>query len=206
MIVQTITQDLFAASINDVYYAALDDPTEGLNAVTLQQLVTHICTTYAQISQPDLNNNVTNFNQGIDPNLPLAVNTCKQEKCQTFAQDAGVPISQEMMVTTGTKHALNSGNMMLPWQEWKRCPLLDHTWNNWKDHWTAAFAEMHNINLMTSGDLAFANQAAAQKIDQAEKMAALVGNLVNTSIQKNNTIDKLVATNQQQAKIIANLT
>ncbi len=41
MIVHTITWDQFAASIDDVYYAALDDPTEGLNAVTLQQLVTH---------------------------------------------------------------------------------------------------------------------------------------------------------------------
>ena len=37
-------------------------------------------------------------------------------------------------------------------------------------------------------------------------MAALLDNLANTSIQKNNKIDKLVATNQQQAKIIADLT
>jgi hypothetical protein len=37
-------------------------------------------------------------------------------------------------------------------------------------------------------------------------MAALLDNLANASIQKNNTIDKLVVTNQQQAKIIANLT
>jgi hypothetical protein len=50
MIVHTITRDQFAASIDDVYYAALDDPTEGLNNVTLQQLITHIHTTYAQIS------------------------------------------------------------------------------------------------------------------------------------------------------------
>jgi hypothetical protein len=62
MIIHTITWDQFAASIDNVYYTALDDPTEGLNAVTLRQLVTHICTTHTQISQPDLNNNITNFN------------------------------------------------------------------------------------------------------------------------------------------------
>jgi hypothetical protein len=77
-----------------------------------------------------------------------------------------------MMVMTGTKHALNCGKMMLPWQEWKHHPLLDHTWINWKDHWMAAFADMGNINCMTSGNLSFANQAAAQEIVQAEKMAA----------------------------------
>jgi hypothetical protein len=65
--------------------------------------------------------------------------------------------------------------------------------------------EMRDINRMTSGDSAFANQAAAQEIVQAEKMAAL-DNLANASIQKNNTIDKLVAANQQQAKNFANLT
>jgi hypothetical protein len=83
-----------------------------------------------QIRQPDLDNNITDFNQGINPNLPLTGYMCKQEKCQAFAQDSGVPISEEMMVTTGTKHALNCGNMTLAWQEWKHCPLLNHTWNN----------------------------------------------------------------------------
>jgi hypothetical protein len=52
---------------------------------------------------------------------------------------------------------------MLAWEEWKHCPLLDHTWNSWKDYWTAAFAEMSN-NCMTSGNSAFANQAAVQDI------------------------------------------
>jgi hypothetical protein len=115
MIVHTITRHQFMASIDDVYYAALDDTTEGLNAVTLHQLVIHICTTYVQISQPDLNNNFTDFNQGINPKLLLSIYMRKQGKCQTFAQDAGVPISKERMMPTGTKHALNCGNMMLAW-------------------------------------------------------------------------------------------
>jgi hypothetical protein len=65
---------------------------------------------------------------------------------------------------------------------------------------------MRDINHMTSGNLAFANQATAQEIFQAEKMAALLDNLANVFIQKNDMIVKLVATNQQQAKIIANIT
>jgi hypothetical protein len=42
MIVHTITLNLFAASIGDVFYATLNDLTEGLNTVTLRQLLTHI--------------------------------------------------------------------------------------------------------------------------------------------------------------------
>jgi hypothetical protein len=89
----------------------------------------------------------------------------------------GVPISEEMIVMTDTKHALNCGNMTLTWQKWKRCPLLDHAWNNWKDHWMAAFAEMRNIGRMTSSNSAFANQAAPQEIIQAEKNGCIAGQL-----------------------------
>ncbi len=35
MIVHTVTRNQFTASINDIYYTTLDDPTEGLNTVTL---------------------------------------------------------------------------------------------------------------------------------------------------------------------------
>ncbi len=48
--VLTITRNQFAAAINDVYYAVLDDPTKGLNPVDLHTLVMHILNTYAQIS------------------------------------------------------------------------------------------------------------------------------------------------------------
>ena len=101
-LVLSITRDQFAAAINDVYYAVLNDPIEGLNGVDLRTLTTHILTTYAQISQPDMDNNMYEFNLGMDPILPLAIYTRKQEKCKVFATDAGVPISNATMVTTGT--------------------------------------------------------------------------------------------------------
>ena len=75
--VLTITRDQFVATIDDVYYVVLDDPTKGLNADDLPTLVMHILNTYAQISQPDLDDNMTNFHSGINLGLPLAVYTRK---------------------------------------------------------------------------------------------------------------------------------
>jgi hypothetical protein len=72
LVVAAITRYQFAAAIDDVYYAALDDPIEGLNAVRLCELVAHICTTYSTISQPDIDNNMVDFHTGIDTQLPLA--------------------------------------------------------------------------------------------------------------------------------------
>jgi hypothetical protein len=143
----TITCNQFAAAINNIYYTVLDNPTKGLNAVNLCTLVIHILNTYTQISQPDPDDNMTNFHSGIDSGLPLAIYMRKQEKCQVFATNAGVPISGKTMITTGIKHTLACGNMTLAWRKWKRCPIIEHTWPNWKAHWTAAFAEMHNIKI-----------------------------------------------------------
>jgi hypothetical protein len=128
--VLTITRDQFAAAINNVYYVILDDPTENLNAIDLRTLVMHILNTYAQISQPDLDDNMTNFPSGIDSGLSLAIYTMKQEKCQVFTVDAGVPISHRTMIITSTKHALACSNMMLAWCKWKCCPIIDYTWPN----------------------------------------------------------------------------
>jgi hypothetical protein len=202
LVVASITWDQFAAAIDDVYYAALDDPTKGLNAVTLHDLVAHICTTYATILQPDIDDNVVEFHAGIDAHLPLAVYTCKQEKCQTFALDAGIPISEAAMVSTGTKAAIDCGGMELAWREWKRCPLINQTWNTWKTHWTAAFAESRNITRMTAGKQAFANQAITDA-EQAARMVTSLNNLANAAIQKNDTIEKLVAANERLAKALA---
>jgi hypothetical protein len=87
-----------------------------------------ILTTYAQISQPDLDDNMTNFHSSINWGLPIY--TRKQEKCQVFAANVRVPISDKTMITTGTKHTLAWGNKTFAWREWKRCPLPNYTWPN----------------------------------------------------------------------------
>jgi hypothetical protein len=179
-------------------------PPKCFNTIDLRTLVMHILNTYAQISQPDLDDNITDFHSGIDSGLPLAVYTRKQEKCQLFATNTWVPISDKTRVTTGTKHALACGNMTLAWHKWKRCPIINPTWPNWKARWTAAFAEMRDINCMTAGETTFgANQAT--KLIQAQQMASSLDNLANMTIQKNTTIKNLVITNATFTKAITNI-
>ena len=86
-----IIRDQCASAINDIYYAVLDDPTEGLNGVDLRTLVQHILTTYAQISQLDLDDYMTKFNTDIDLGLPLAVCMQKHKKCQASMPESLSP-------------------------------------------------------------------------------------------------------------------
>ena len=63
---------------------------------------------------------------------------------------------------------------------------------------------MRDISRMTTGDMTFgANQAA--EIEQAQQMATLLDNLANASIQKNTTIENLVATNAALTRSIQDI-
>jgi hypothetical protein len=91
--------------------------------------------------------------------------------------------------------------MTMAWCKWNRCTIANHTWPNWKTHWTSAFAEMHNINCMTAGEAVFGANKAEEK-RQACQITVLLDNLANGLIQKNVTIDNLIASNRQLAQAI----
>jgi hypothetical protein len=58
----------------------------------------------------------------------------------------------------------------------------------------AAFAEMRDINPITAGEAVFGANAAEEE-HQACQITALLDNLANALMQKNVTIDSLVASN-----------
>eukprot|EP00970_Alexandrium_tamarense_P011559 scaffold2534_cov176-Alexandrium_tamarense.AAC.1 len=118
--VRRIAVNLVAAAIEPVYYAELDDPDEGLNAVSVRELLQFIRERYCQIDQSEIDKNMEIFYEGMDPSVPLSVYIRKQEECQDFALDAKVPISDQTMITTATKHALQCGDYTEAWKEWNR--------------------------------------------------------------------------------------
>jgi hypothetical protein len=63
--------------------------------------------------------------------------------------------------------------------------------------------ETPDITRMIATNSAFANQAATDA-EQATKMATSLDNLANSTIQKNDTVEKLVTANEKLAKALAN--
>jgi hypothetical protein len=63
---------------------------------------------------------------------------------------------------------------------------------------------MHNINCMMAGESAFGANTAEEE-EQAHQIALSLNNLANASIQKNSTIDSLVATNAQLMQALADM-
>ena len=185
-----ITVNIGAAAFEKFVYAELDDVDEGLNGVDLRSLYDHVMDRFASISQHEIDANLAEFNEGIDPSLTLAVYTRKQEKCQEIAADAEVPITEATMVTTGTKHAVATGGLEQEWKTW-HTTAQPKTWLNWKTFWTAAFKGKRELIKLTGS--AFNNMAnSAHEAELGDKMVDSLDRLANAAVQKTNDIERLV--------------
>ena len=200
--VRRIAVNLVAAAVEPVYYAELDDPDEGLNAVSVRELLQFIRERYCQIDQSEIDKNMETFYEGMDPSLPLSVYIRKQEECQDFANDAKVPISDQTMITTATKHALQCGDYTEAWKEWNRGTDAQKTWRDWKTHWTRAFNENRAIQRLT-GNSFRAN--ATIETELSDQLVTSLDNLAYAAVQKNDTIEKFIETIKQQQDTIHKL-
>ena len=63
---------------------------------------------------------------------------------------------------------------------------------------------MHDISRMTTGKTTFGTNQAAE-LEQAQQIATSLDNLATKSIQKNTTIDSLVASNAALSKAIQDI-
>ena len=82
---------------------------------------------FAKISQTEIDANVTRFNKGIYPTLTLAVYMRKQEICQEPASNSGLSISEETMITMGTKNSVATGGMEVAWRKWMHTIALNRS-------------------------------------------------------------------------------
>jgi hypothetical protein len=200
--IRRIAVNLVAAAIEAVYYAELNDPDEGLNAVSVRDLLQFIRERYCQIDQSEIDKNMEAFHKGMDPSVPLSVYTRKQEECQDFANDAKVPISDQTMITTATKHALQCVDYTEAWKEWNRGTKAQKTWKDWKTHWTRAFTENRAIQRLTGGSF---RAYATIEAELSNQLVTSLNNLAYTAVQKNDTIEKFIETIKQQQDTIHKL-
>ena len=190
-----------AAALEPFIYAELDGPDEGLDDVEIGDLYTHIMDCFATISQTEIDANLKEFNEGIDPSRTLAVYTRKQELCHEVASDAHVEITEATMVTTATKHAVAAGGMDEAWKAWMRTAIVNRTWAAWKTHWTAAFQEKCELIKLTGNYFnGMANQAEENQM--GDKMVSALDNLANAAVQRNDTFEQLVKANATLTKSV----
>ena len=100
------------------------------------------------------------------------------------------------MVTTGKKHAVASGGVEDAWKVWMRSPAATKTWPNWKTHWTEAFIKKRELIRLTGNSFNLMANQDQEEAAMGDKMVNALENLANAAVQRNDTVEQLVATNK----------
>lgn len=141
------TEQLMAA-VDPTYYQILEDPEDGYTDLTLNQLVTHLTTTYGEITTDDLNANEKRLEQQWSSSQPLEDLWTQAKQAQAFAKDHD-PISEIRLVRSCTNNLESSGVFDHALRKWRAKATADQTWANLQSHFNEANTE--RLRDLTSG-------------------------------------------------------
>ncbi|KAL7475880.1 hypothetical protein ACHAW6_001778, partial [Cyclotella cf. meneghiniana] len=117
----------------------------------------------------------------------------KQETCQEFTQDTNVPISKELMAPSTLYNAMASRK---PGTSGDVSRLSNTCGSTGRTTGQATFNEQRDISRLTGGTvMSHANAAvdnAQWLLQMLLQMITSLNNLANATVQKTNTVEKLV--------------
>ena len=200
-------------AVEHVYLRALSNRNTGYANVTTLQLLQHLLRVHGRITAHDLAENFTRFKTAWDPNSPFETLIEQIDDAVDFATAGGDPFSNQQQINTAYTLVFNTGMFSDACREWRRQPILEQTWDNFKTHFALAHEDnrllqqhttqgggYHQANnamdsFVTETAEAFANLATAAASDREvlKTLTTTNNELLKKLTAKDNEIDKLRA-------------
>ena len=134
---KTLKQQLLEA-VDDMFTCALKNRFIGYANVTTKQLLTHMFTTYGQITGNDLRLNDASMNRAYDVNLPIEVLFNQIEDGMDYANAGNHPKTSAQIFMTGQQLIQEIGMFSDKLKVWKSLPDRERTWTRFKTDFTLA--------------------------------------------------------------------
>jgi hypothetical protein len=125
---------LIIAATPDTYIKALLDPMFGYANVTTLSLLTHLKTTYGEMTAADREANLARMNAPWSPPSPIENLFDQLEEGQRYAVLAAEPIADSQLTRLGLTLITKCGMMPDGCREWRLKPAASQTWANFKIH------------------------------------------------------------------------
>ena len=112
------------------------------------------------------------------------------EETVAYAEADQTPFTLPQILQKAYLLVLTTGIYGDDCHSWKRCPIIEHTWTNFKSHFTLAYTSLRETQLATGGSLfhganAVVNQGYTDAINtlatNATEHHILVANVVQTN-------------------------
>jgi hypothetical protein len=125
---------MLIAAVPSVYIDALCDPDYGYSQVTTLDMLTHLKSTYGQISITERDQNQTRMTTPWHPPTPIEALFTQLQAGVRFAAAGGEPISDTQVARMGYTIILNTGLFTEACREWRLKPDAAQTYAELKTH------------------------------------------------------------------------
>eukprot|EP00978_Attheya_sp_CCMP212_P003656 scaffold7707_cov58-Attheya_sp.AAC.4 len=138
----------------EVYLQDIRDPVLGYANTTCLAIITHLCETYGEISQEDLDANETRMGAAWNPPIPIE-DLFEQLRAEAaFATEGGDAPSKPAMVRLGGYSLIpKTGLFNEGCRDWRKKSQADHTMETFKKHFK--MWEKHRHLMLTTGTAGF---------------------------------------------------
>ena len=177
-------------------------------------MITHLLQRYGKITTSDLMLNKQKMDAPLDPSVPIDVYFKQIDECVQFATDADTAYTPEQILQTAY-YAVSSSNLYTDaCKEWRRKPLNEKTWINFKTFFATEYHEIKEQEKTTAMAKGYGYHSAhlvQQANEQQDSLLAdSLQHLALAATTDKQTIAQLVAANAKliatNAKLTDNLT
>lgn len=134
---QALKQQLLA-SFDDMHLKAQRNAHVGYSNSTTMDLVTHLYNSYGNITQIDLSENESRMKAPYDITTPIENLFAQIDEAVEFAEAGNSAFTAMQIVNTAYLLIFQTGALEKACDEWIEKPIVDQTWDIFKNHFTAA--------------------------------------------------------------------
>lgn len=197
--VMTAARTIIIQAVDPIYLLSFEDATEEYSHLTPMQLLTHLSDAYGRLYPNQLEEIRRDMTKDWNPSDPFEVVIHQIETGATIAEASGKPFSSDQIVDCGYILVHKTGLYNDECKLWRRRPVNDQTWTNFKAQFLQAARERKIDQQATAGANGFgtANHVAQQTALALDELAVATNSgfskyqSENTDLRKQ--VEKLTA-------------
>ena len=158
----------------------LCDPHTGFNNKSMREILDYLFENFGEVSEGDVEKLEQVFTAPFDPLEPFGNYVKTIEEAMRSAEAAGCPHAPKQVVTKACNQIHKEGALTLGCREWKRKPISERTWPNFKQH----FAHEVKEHREEQGDTAKEHHAENSAQQTVLEARSELQDLTNTMIKE----------------------
>jgi hypothetical protein len=182
------------SAINSMFLRTLSHRITGFANVTTRQMLTHLYQTYGRLNPVDVQDNDARMKEAYDPNQPIEAFIDQIEDRVTLADAAATAYTPAQIIAIAYNLIFATGMFPEACREWRRRPIIEKTWTNFKTDFAIAHQEFRESQV-TSNQAGYQQAANAAYTDLQQETADAIANLATATASDRSTVASLTSTN-----------